>query len=88
MRDDIDADADRKRHAIGGKQRGFEQYAGELSAIGENVVRPFELEAVAPASLPAPIMATEMRCSGTTASSASASASPATKPSVAASFNS
>ena len=38
-----------------GKQRGFEQDAGELGAVGQHVVRPFQFEAVAPARLSAAV---------------------------------
>ena len=61
MRDDIDADADRQRVAAAVEQRGFEQDAGELGAVGEHVVRPFQLEAVAP-GLPARRRRRRCRC--------------------------
>ena len=51
MRNDIDADADRQRVAAAVELRGFQQDAGELGAVGQHVVRPFQLEA---AACPAP----------------------------------
>jgi hypothetical protein len=47
MSDDVDADADRQPVAAAREQRGFQQDAGELGAVGEHVVRPFQLEAAA-----------------------------------------